>query len=180
MVRDVWLGWIHVACTDVLLKLATQHSKVLETIVDAFESFDRCLPRFYHYLRRYGSKNLTVNLKKSLVQFYAELIGFCLDTVQFLNVTPLSECVLFYVTMYHYILLTRTVENLLLFSHPARLFSRDLEKRYQRLGTLTEWVDLEVIVAEQDQQSQHRELWNMRIAIYTTTLLSFGLRPKRN
>jgi hypothetical protein len=59
-------------------------------MIDAFESFDKCLPRFHLYLAEYGSRPLTQSLKTGLVQYYTELIGLCQDSISFLSTSAIS------------------------------------------------------------------------------------------
>jgi hypothetical protein len=73
-----------------LHQLALSHRKTLELMVDAFESFDKCLPRFHLYLAEYGSRPLTESLKTGLVQYYTELIGLCQDSISFLSNSAIS------------------------------------------------------------------------------------------
>jgi hypothetical protein len=73
-------------------KLAARHETTLERISCSFETFGRCLPRFYSYIRDYAVSNISDRLKTALVQYYAEVIGHCEDSVQFLQTGPLSAC----------------------------------------------------------------------------------------
>jgi hypothetical protein len=59
-------------------------------MANAFESFEKCLPRFHLYLAEYGSRPLTESLKTGLVQYYTELIGLCQDLVSILSNSAIS------------------------------------------------------------------------------------------
>jgi hypothetical protein len=73
-------------------KLAARHETTLERISCSFETFGRCLPRFYSYIRDYAVWNISGQLKTALVQYYAEVIGHCEDSVRFLQTGPISAC----------------------------------------------------------------------------------------
>lgn len=73
-------------------KLAARHETTLERISCSFETFGRCLPRFYSYIRDYAVWSISDRLKTALVQYYAEVIGHCEDSVRFLQTSPISAC----------------------------------------------------------------------------------------
>src|SRR5436309_3263348 len=73
-------------------KLAARHETTLERISCSFETFGRCLPRFHSYIRDYAVCDISDRLKNALVQYYAEVIGHCEDSVQFLQTGPISAC----------------------------------------------------------------------------------------
>jgi hypothetical protein len=73
-------------------KLAARHEAALERISCSFETFERSLPRFSSYIRNYAMWNISDQLKKALVQYYAEVIGHCEDSVRFLQTGPISAC----------------------------------------------------------------------------------------
>src|ERR1700733_5606158 len=73
-------------------KLAARHETTLERISCSFETFGRCLPRFYSYIRDYAVWNISERLKTALVQYYAEVIGHCEDSMRFLQTSPISAC----------------------------------------------------------------------------------------
>lgn len=76
------------------VQLAVRHTKMLNLMIDAFESFNKCLPRFHLYLQAYGSRPLTESLKTGLIQYYTELIGHCQDSIQFLSSAGISVYIL--------------------------------------------------------------------------------------
>lgn len=59
-------------------------------MANAFESFEKCLPRFDLYLAEYGSRPLTGSLKTGLVRYYTELIGLCQDLISILSNSAIS------------------------------------------------------------------------------------------
>src|SRR5277367_1249248 len=80
-------------------KLATRHETTLERISCSFETFGRCLPRFYSYIKDYAVWDISDRLKTALVQYYAEVIGHCEDSVRFLQTGPISACQAFVTQM---------------------------------------------------------------------------------
>ena len=76
----------------IFTKLAARHETTLERIRCSFETFGRCLPRFYSYIKDYAAWNISDRLKTALVQYYAEVIGHCEDSVLFLQTGPISAC----------------------------------------------------------------------------------------
>jgi hypothetical protein len=74
-----------------LEQLAVRHSKTLESIVDSFEQFDQCLPRFQYYIEAFGSWHSTERFRRSVVRYYAELIKQCQEALHFLRSNQISK-----------------------------------------------------------------------------------------
>jgi hypothetical protein len=71
-------------------KLSSRYTHGLNQVVEAFQCIDRALPRFLHYITKFGSQDIC-QLGAALVNFFAELIGFFQDSIRFFRRRTISK-----------------------------------------------------------------------------------------
>jgi hypothetical protein len=105
--------------------------------------------------------DISDRLKTALVQYYAEVIGHCEDSVRFLQTGPISACQAFVTQMPRW--LNSCSGNIFLCARPARVFDRRSLLRIENLKGLTSWVDQEAYlvreaVKDQTQKDYHNQI----------------------
>jgi hypothetical protein len=132
-----------------MVQFAVRHNRTLESIVDAFEQFDQCLPRFQYYIEAFGSWHSSERFRRSVVQYYAEFIKQCQEALQFLRCNQISKKRKYYRSRIS--CLTSAAENLCLLGHASRLLDGQSARRIQRLHNLTAWIDKEASIVNAEQ-----------------------------